>query len=384
MSRPLRIGVNALYLIPGGVGGTEIYLRNLLGALAQIDATNQYWVFVNRETAAAEPPLTPAAPNFRTVPCPVRAVRRPERLVWEQLVLPARVAHHGLDVLFSPGFTSPAGVRCRQVTVIHDLQHKRQPQNFGRVELLAWRALVWASARFSHQIIAVSESTRQDVLEVYRLPPERVHVVRHGVEPGFFDLGRDPGLTRDVLGSVGVGEWPYLLSVSTIHPHKNWERWLEAYRRLRGGGWPHHLVIAGLKGQFTTELELLVRAYGLTGQVHACGWVPRRLLLGLFRYATTLVYPSTFEGFGMPVLEAMAAGIPVACSEIAPLQEVAGEAALYFDPWSADSIAASLRRMLGEPDLRRRLSAAGQERAANFTWTRAAEQTLAVLCRAAE
>ena len=384
MSRPLRIGVNALYLLPGGVGGTEIYLRNLLGALAEIDAVNQYFVFVNRETAAAELPLVPPASNFEARACPVRAVRRPGRLLWEQFALPAEALRHRLDVLFSPGFTSPVGAWCRRVTVIHDLQHKRQPENFGRIELLAWRALVWASARFSDQIIAVSESTRRDILETYRLAPERVHVVQHGVEPAFFSLAQQTAPTRHVLAGAGIGEWPYLLSVSTVHLHKNWARWLEAFERLKREGWPHHLVIAGLRGGFTTELERLIRVHGLTGQVHLTGWVPRETLLALFRFAVALVYPSTFEGFGMPVLEAMAAGIPVACSEIAPLREVAGEAAVFFDPLAIDSMAAAVRQLLRDPDRRRTLAAAGRERAANFTWTCAAEETLAVLRQAAD
>src|SRR5262245_47266692 len=149
MSRPLHIGVNALYLIPGGVGGTEIYLRNLLAALAAIDSASRYTVFVNRETAAAAEPLTPAAANFEEVSCPVRAVRRTERLFWEQLRLPVQVARRRIDVLFSPGFTTPAGMWRPRVTVIHDLQHKRQPENFGRVELAAWRVFVWAAVRLS-------------------------------------------------------------------------------------------------------------------------------------------------------------------------------------------------------------------------------------------
>ena len=186
MSRPLRIGVNALYLIPGGVGGTEIYLRNLLAALAEIDTENQYFVFVNGETAAAQPPLAPAGANFHAVRCPVRAVNRPARLLWEQFYLPVQIAARRIDVLFSPGFTSPlVTLGCPKVTVIHDLQHVRQPENFGRLELAAWRATVWISAHFSRQLVTVSEDSRRDILDVYGVPADRAHAVRHGVEPEF-------------------------------------------------------------------------------------------------------------------------------------------------------------------------------------------------------
>ncbi|MBI3695324.1 MAG: glycosyltransferase family 4 protein [Acidobacteria bacterium] len=371
MAGPLRIGVNALFLIPGGVGGTEIYLRNLLASLAEIDAVNQYFVFLNAETEAA---LAPAAANFHAVPCPVRAVNRPARLLWEQFCLPVQAAARTLDVLFSPGFTSPlATFGCRKVTVIHDLQHVRQPENFARLELAAWRATVWISAHFSREIITVSENSRRDIVDVYGLPPERVHTIGHGVERAFYEpspLGRR------------MAE-PYLLSVSTIHPHKNWDRWLEAYRRLAAEGFPHHLVIAGLKGNYSLDLERLIEAKGLQDRVHPIGWVTREELVAWFQFARALVFPSTFEGFGMPVLEAMAAGVPVACSDIPPLHEAAGPAAQFFDPYSVDSIAAAVRRLLTDVELRRRLVALGRENAGNFTWTRAAEQTLSVLRSAA-
>jgi len=382
MARLLRIGVNALYLIPGGVGGTEIYLRNLLAALAQIDRRNRYFVFVNAETARAEPPLVPAAGNFETVPGSVRAANRPARLAWEQLVLPAQAARRDLDVLFSPGFTSPLWTRARKVTVIHDLQHKRHAENFGWLELAAWRALVWVSARFSQQVVTVSETSRRDILEIYALAPEWVTVVPHGVEPAFFRLREDSAVDRRRL-AAGVGDHPYLLSVSTVHPHKNWGRWLEAYRRLAAEGWPHHLVIAGLAGKYSPELRRTLESLDLRERVHVTGWLGRPELLALYKFAEALVFPSGFEGFGMPVLEAMAAGIPVACSAIAPLEETTGEAALLFDPDSVDSMAGAVRKLLSDAELRHRLVEQGRQRAAGFTWTRAAEQTLAVIERAA-
>ena len=373
MAGPIRIGVNALYLIPGGVGGTEIYLRNLLAALAEIDSSNQYHVFINRETAAGEP-LAPKAPNFHTAICAVHATNRPARLLWEQLLLPWQAAKRRLDVLFCPGYTAPVLTRRRTVTVIHDMQHKRQPQNFGRWELLAWRASVWASAHSSREIITVSENSRRDIIEIYGVPGDRVHVVGHGIERAFFESREDRTLT-------GLGDWPYLLSVSTIHPHKNWERWLEAYGQLVAQGFPHHLVIAGLKGNYSEELSRLIQAKRLADRVHAVGWVPRPKLRALLRFSDALVFPSTFEGFGMPVLEALAAGVPVACSDIAPLREVAGEAALFFDPHAVQSIGAAVRRLLTEPELPKRLIEAGRKRALDCSWVRAAERTLAILER---
>ena len=246
MPTPRRIGVNALYLIPGGVGGTEVYLRNLLQALAEIDSRNQYFVFVNRETGDE---LCPAAPNFTLVRSPVPGRVRPARLVWEQTVLPVQTVRLKLDVLFSPGFSSPLVCRGRKVTVIHDLQHKRQPENFGFLERRAWNAMVWSSVRFSDALIAVSASSRQDVIDVYRTDASRIHVVHHGVEAGFFRIANATQRDETLLNQAGVPQCRYLLAVSTIHPHKNWLRLIEAYASLVAAGRDEHLVVAGLAGK---------------------------------------------------------------------------------------------------------------------------------------
>ena len=166
----MRIGVNALYLIPGGVGGTEIYLRFLLAALAEIDRDNQYFVFTNRETGAD---LVPSQANFTHVPQAVRAVNRPARLLWEQTALPLAAARLRLDVLFNPGFTAPLLCGCRQVTVFHDLQHKRHPEYFRWFDLPFWNFFLFWSAKVSHVVIAVSDATRDDLLRWYRLPPSQ-------------------------------------------------------------------------------------------------------------------------------------------------------------------------------------------------------------------
>ena len=170
--RSLRIGVNALYLIPGGVGGTEIYLRCLLAALARIDPVNRYFVFTNRETG---PDLVPDAENFICVPQPVAATSRPARILWEQIALPIEVARRHLDVLFNPGFTAPLFCGCPMVTVFHDLQHKRHPEYFRWFELPFWRIFLFAAAYRSARVLAVSEATAADLRAVYRLPAERHH-----------------------------------------------------------------------------------------------------------------------------------------------------------------------------------------------------------------
>jgi glycosyltransferase involved in cell wall biosynthesis len=355
-----RIGINALYLIPGGVGGTEIYLRELLKALAEIDPVNEYLIFTNLETQAD---LVPKQANFHWKPQAVYARIRPVRILWEQIVLPFEAARYRLDVLFNPGFTAPAFLPCRQVTVFHDLQHKRHPEYFRWFDLPFWRLLLWTAAHRSHRLIAVSDATRSDLLQFYRTPEERIAVIQHGVEPAFALLDRSQ--TEH-----------YLLCVSTLHPHKNLFRLIRAYGRRKRD---FQLVLAGMRGFYAEPIERLIEEMGLQDSVRITGWVPRDELYPLYARAGAFVYPSTFEGFGMPVLEALAAGVPVACSGIPPLREVAGEAALFFDPLNEDEIASAIERITNDAPLRDRLAHAGPERARPFTWQRAAEQTLQAL-----
>jgi glycosyltransferase involved in cell wall biosynthesis len=346
-----RIGVNALYLIPGCVGGTEIYLRNLLRALAEIDYSNEYVVFTNRETGSD---LVPDRANFSWAPQPVRAAIRPWRILWEQIGLPLAVRRRRIDVLLNPGFTAPALCACPQVTVFHDLQHKRHPEYFRWFDLPFWRLLLWAAVRVSSRLIAVSAATRDDLVRIYGVPAEVVH---HGVEPRFFEVG------------AKRAPQDYILCVSTLHPHKNLERLLRAYARIPG---LPQLVITGLKGFAAKQIEKLAGAH-----VRITGWIPREELYELFRGARAFIYPSTFEGFGMPVLEAMAAGIPLACSDIPPLREIAGTTVLYFDPESDEEIARALQQLVDRPNAV--LVEAARHRAAEFTWEKSAQATLKVL-----
>jgi glycosyltransferase involved in cell wall biosynthesis len=380
MPARLRIGVNALFLIPGGVGGTEIYLRNLLAALARVDRRNHYLVFTNRETGDG---LCPGAGNFECLPAPIPARIRPLRLLWEQTVLPFQTWRREVDVLFSPGFTSPLACRAAGVSVIHDLQHRKQPQNFGVLERRAWDLSVWISARRSRRIVTVSENSRRDIIEAYRINPDHVRVVRHGVEPAFFGLKENEEYGAGLLRHAGVPECRYLLAVSTVHPHKNWMRLLEAYEHLAAEGRTEHLVIVGLAGKAWHEVQGRLNEERFRGRVHLLGWQPRPVLIALFRFAEALVFPSTFEGFGMPVAEALAAGIPVVCSDIAPLREIADGAAHFFEPNSSPALADALREMFCDRALREQYVARGLEKAIGFTWSRAAEQTLEVLLEAA-
>jgi glycosyltransferase involved in cell wall biosynthesis len=359
--RPLRIGVNALYLIPGGVGGTEIYLRNLLRALAEIDATNEYVLFINRETGRD---LAPGQANFHIAGQAVRAAFRPARILWEQMVLPLAVAAQRIDVLLNPGFTAPILCGCAQVTVFHDLQHKRHPEHFRWLDLLFWRFLLFWSAHVSPALIADSAATRADLLHFYRLPDDKIRVIPLGVDPKFFEIAK------------ARRPEPMLLSVSTLHPHKNLDRLLRAFAVFHRAQPEFRLVIAGLRGFDTANLEGLRQSLGLSDFVEFTGWIPREDLYALYARAFAFLYPSTFEGFGLPVLEALAAGVPTACSDIEPLASTAGDAALQFDPEDEKALPDAMTRLVSDEGLRAQLAAAGPERAGQFSWETTARLTL--------
>jgi glycosyltransferase involved in cell wall biosynthesis len=364
---PLRIGVNALYLIPGGVGGTEIYLRNLLTALSEIDQLNEYIVFTNIETGAD---LVPQVLNFTLAQQRLKASFRPARLLWEQTELASETLRHRLDVLLNPGFTAPFVASCPSVTVFHDLQHKRHPEHFRWFDLPFWRFFLWGSAHRSKRLIADSEATRRDVLHYYRVPAEKIIVAPLGVGERFHAISEE----RRARAAR-----PRILCVSTLHPHKNLDRLVRAFAVFQKR-WPDFtLVIAGLRGFYAQALEHTIAEQDLGERVRLTGWIPQEELYELYRDAFAFIYPSTFEGFGLPVLEALAAGIPTACSNIAPLQEIAGDSALMFDPASQDELVRAMERLVSDDALRSRLRDAGPARAMHFSWRRTAQATLSVL-----
>ena len=360
----MRIGVNALYLIPGGVGGTEIYLRGLLRALAEVDSVNQYFIFTNRETGAD---LVPAAANFSIVPQPVHAVSRPKRILWEQTELPRRAKKLQLDVLFNPGFTAPLFCSCPQVTVFHDLQHKRHPEYFRWFDLPFWNFFLYQSVRVSRLLVAISDATASDLMKFYNVPKAKIRVVPLGVDPQFFGLVARRKPER------------FLLAVSTLHPHKNLDGLLRAYAEFRKTHPEYKLVVCGLHGFFTGPLHELRQSLGLGDSVEFPGWIPREDLHELYAKAWAFFYPSLFEGFGLPILEALAAGVPSACSAIEPLATIAGDAALQFDPRNQNAIVQAMERLVTDETLRHRLSEAGPRRASHFSWRTTAELTLRAL-----
>jgi glycosyltransferase involved in cell wall biosynthesis len=254
--------------------------------------------------------------------------------------------------MLNPGFTAPLFCPCPQVTAFHDLQHKRHPEYFRWFDLPFWRFLLFWSAHVSRLLLADSAATAADLLRYYRLPESKVRVTPLGVDPVFFDIARRRRPE------------PFLLTVSTLHPHKNLDGLLRAFARFRRTHPEFRLVVCGLHGFSTGPLHDLRDSLDLRDAVEFPGWIPRQDLHDLYARAWAFLYPSRFEGFGLPLLEALAAGIPTACSQIEPLSSIAAGAALEFDPLDTAAIAEAMLRIATDETLRTRLTEAGPRRAA--------------------
>jgi glycosyltransferase involved in cell wall biosynthesis len=304
------------------------------------------------------------AADTTLVRIPVRARSRVRRVLAEQTLLAPAARRARIDLLHNTLNTAPAFAGVRQVTTIHDVIYKRFPETAGRLNP-GVALLIPLAAHRSHRVVTDSDAARRDIVEFLGVDGRRVDVVPLG--PGLPEPTEQ--LTADeVRDRFGLGDAPIVLTVAAKRPHKNLGRLLEAFGRVDTNA---SLLVPG----FETPFEAGLRQQA-SERIRFLGWVDDQSLDGLYRTATCFVLPSLAEGFGLPVLESMARGTPVACSEIDPLREVAAEGALYFEPHDSAAIGRSIERLLTDAELRAELSAAGRERARLFTWSRTAELTL--------
>jgi glycosyltransferase involved in cell wall biosynthesis len=313
-----------------------------------------------------------------TVTVPVRARRRSEWVRGEQQLLPGLATRAGVDLLHSLGNTAPVRGGFRRVVTVHDLIHRVHPEaHFGHAAL-AMKWLVQLAVRRSDRVIVPSQNTRTDLIRLTSASADIVDVVPNGVA----SPPKVPaGAASDVRGRLDLGERPILLSASAMRPHKNLRRLLDALAVIPPERRPV-LVLPGYRTEHEEELRRHAAQLDLGGDVRFPGWISSEDLEGLFAAASAFVFPSLYEGFGLPVLEAMARGVPVACSGGGSLAEVAGDAALLFDPERPAAIAAAIETLLGSPEEAERLRVAGRERVGRFSWAAAARGTLASYDRA--
>lgn len=285
---------------------------------------------------------------------------------------------HRLDIVHDPNGIAPfIGVGgARRVVTLHDAATYTWPETHNWLDNWRYRWHLPLALRRADAVVTVSECSRRDLARYLDLPGERLHVTSEGVDPRFVPV-RDGATLREALGRYGI-EGPYLLYVGGINPRKNIARLLEAYGRVRERH-PHaRLVVAGKRQWQAEGVDAALRRLGLADAVHFTGYVADADLPAIYSGAELFVFPSLYEGFGLPPLEAMACGTPVVTSDAASLPEVVGNAALLVDPLDVGSIAAAIDRLLSHPALAADLRSRGLARARRFTWERAARETIAV------
>lgn len=374
-ARPQHIGLNLLYLVPGEVGGSEIYAHQLVDALARVRPDVRFTVFCGRE---AGPSLRrvgwPA--NVHVHVMPVDARNKPARVATEVLLLPGAAARARVDLLHSLGTTSPPVVPGRpSIVTILDLIYEAYPATFPTPARWGLRALVGPAARRADRVITISAAVADDVHARLRVPRERLVPVLLG-----HGMKTPERITpaEEVRERFALGEDRIVLCVSAALVHKNLARLLEAFAALATTEDDVRLVIAGRPALEHDALRAAAERLAVADRVTFTGWIDDPDLEGLYAAASCCVYPSLYEGFGLPVLEAMARGVPLACSNATSLPEVAGDAAVLFDPHDTAAIADAVRSLLDDPQRAEALVASGRERARTFTWERCAEGVLAV------
>ena len=353
----MRIAIDARKLHDFGIG---TYIRNLLRNLARLDQQTEYIVLARPDDVDA---LGTLGPNFRAVPESARPYS-----IGEQFRIPLSLVRERAHLLHEPHYVLPPATRCRTVVTIHDCIHLMFPQYLpGRLAHAYARMSMWSAVRKSDRILTVSEASKRDILKFFDIPPEKVAVIYNAIDERFL-MPPDEQRT-DAIRQRYQLDHPFLLYIGNIKPHKNLERLIEAFGRVRANGLSElRLIIIGDEISKYPPLRQAVHRHRLNKFVRFLGFQPYETLAVFYRLARAFVFPSIYEGFGLPPLEAMACGAPVVTSNVSSLPEIAGGAAILVDPYDPDSIADGIARAVTDEALRAQLVARGLARARDFSW----------------
>ncbi|HEX3247197.1 MAG TPA: glycosyltransferase family 1 protein [Chloroflexota bacterium] len=363
----MHIGIDASRAAVPHPTGTEQYSREIIEHLAPLVEQDRLTLYVNEWSDSGWRP--PAGVGIRELP---------SSRGWTHARLSLEMLQAAPDVLFVPAHAVPLWHPRATVVTVHDLGYRRVPDSHPAASRV-YR--VWStrfSARSATLIIAVSEATKQDLVELEGISSDRIRVVHHGVDSTLRPID-DVASVRDARARYGLPP-QYFLYLGTLQPRKNLERLIQAHRKLlEFAPEAPALVLAGQAGWLAEPILRAARQGASADSVILPGYIDRDDLAAILSGAVAFVFPSLYEGFGMPVLEAMACGVPVMTSNVSSLPEVAGEAALLVDPYDEGSMCEALNRLADDADLRADLRRRGIERARGFSWDRAARETLAVL-----
>ena len=368
MPLPPRVGINAIFLEPR-MGGIETYLRALVPELVRLAPDTRFCVYCSPGGRDYLEGLGWDAAPLVTHPL---LGRRGTKAITELTVL-GHVAGREVDLLHSLAMTAPLRKRAVNVVTLADVTWIIAPDPGERWTARLWRVVVPPVARRADRVIVHSKAGAEQVTRYLRVDPERIDVIAHGqgaVEP----VAATP--EQELRERLGLGQGDVVLTVSAKKVHKNLERLVRAMAVVAGRRSDVVLVMPGNPTPHEQELRALAAELGITANVSFPAYVDDADLEGLYGLARCFVFPSVNEGFGIPILEAMRRGVPVACARASALPEVAGDAALYFDPLSVPDMADAIELLLGDRDFAAELTTRGSRRRAQFTWERSAERTL--------
>ncbi len=364
----MRIAINTLAM-KSKLHGVGNYIKNLIWSISGRDSENEYLLFVSKENIS----------HLKGLPANFELVRAPgnpsKKIFWEQFILPGKLKKYSIDLYHGPAFSMPRVKTCLQVVTIHDASFNLTPQSHPLYRRLYYRATVPAVMRNADAVISVSQSARSDLLTLVSVTPQKISVVPLGVDPRFHSVKNENKLLT--LRNKYDLPRPFILFVGMIEPRKNIELLVDAY--LSGNSSDRFdLVLAGSLGWDYSQLLQKITASTKKHCIRLPGYIEDADLPALYSAAEAFVYPSIYEGFGLPILESMACGTPVITSSVSSLPEVAGNAALLVDPRNLAALTSGLQKVLADKSLRDELTARGLQRAANFTWDLTAQKTLSI------
>ncbi|MGZ4732307.1 MAG: glycosyltransferase family 4 protein [Terriglobales bacterium] len=364
--KQLRVGID-IHSIGSQKGGNETYYRELIKEIMRFPCDHAFLLYYTNPRAAQQ---IVASERFR-----LKRLRPSHRILRIPFTLPWRVGNDKLDV-FHAQFIVPPFLKCKTVTTIPDIAYERVPQFFPARQRVWSKVLVRESARRADHIITVSEYSKRDLVETYGVSPEKITVTYEGAGDEFVPLDRKKA-KEDLACRYGING-DFILYLGRLQARKNLARLVESYARVRKSGLRHKLVLAGKQDSLFQPVLSRIQELKLEDDIFLPGYVPDEDVPIFFNAAEVFVYPSFYEGFGLPVIEAMACGTPVVTSRGTSLEEVAGAGALLVDPMDEASIAEALTRVLSETGLRHQLGQAGLARSRQFNFKNAAEQTIGV------
>ncbi|MCB1191084.1 MAG: glycosyltransferase family 4 protein [Leptospiraceae bacterium] len=366
----MKIGLGTLFLYPEKLGGLENYTRGLIYGLSKVDEKNEYTILANRENYSTWKDLPK---NFKIYLCPVSASKKLKRTLYEKYHLKKVLKSLGINLYHSLAFGFfPILKDIRIVITVGDIIFKRYPEDLGLVQRLAMDYSVKYACNYAHQILTFSEYSKKDLLEVYRVSQEKVNVSLLSNNTFKSDANK-----VDIYFRENQLPEKYIYSVVSTYYHKNLKGLLEAFSILkREKKIPHSLVISGLKMAGHGKFFDLISSYGLEDSVVFTGWVPEEVLSGLYQKASCFIYPSFYEGFGLPILEAMVNGVAVVSSNATSLPEVYGEAALTFDPSNTKDMVQKIYDCISDESLKNSLIQKGYQHSKTYSWEECARQTL--------